>query len=108
MSCGNRDYKRMYSIYKKKVESNQKVIAKLHEEVQGMTQVLRANEAIITAILVHMGATEEKPLDVCQETIKMALEGRYKVMSRYDQETMAHKVFYGVPEVRLTSVKETE
>ena len=98
MSCGNRDYKRMYSIYKKKVESNQKVIASLHEEVQGMTQVLRANEAIIAAILVAVGADRIIPVNVPQDLIKTALEGGYRIMSEFDPETETHEVFYEVPE----------
>lgn len=92
------DYEKEYGRYKKKVEDQQKEIANLHEEVQGMTQVLKANEAIITAILVQVDATKDVPLDVPQETIKKALDGNYRVMSSYDPETMVHKVFYEVPE----------
>ena len=92
------DYEKEYGRYKKKVEDQQKEIAKLHEEVQGMTQVLRANEAIITAILVQVGATKDEPLDVPQDIINKALDGGYQVMSCYEQETMVHKVFCEEPE----------
>ena len=87
------DYKKEYGRYKKKVEDQQKEIARLHEEVQGQTQLLKANEAIITAILAQMGATEDKPFDVPQETIKKALDGSYRVMSSYEPKTMVHRVF---------------
>lgn len=95
------DYKKEYGRYKKKVEDQQTEIAKLHEEVQGMTQVLKANEAIITAILVETSSVRAMPLIVEQETINKALQGGYRIVSERSENkdgSFYHELWYEVPE----------
>ena len=87
------DYEYEYGRYKKKVADQQKEIAELHGYIDGLKQVLKANDAIITAMLLVIGATEDNHLEVPQETINMVLGGRYRVMSRLDEESRVHKVF---------------
>lgn len=87
------DYEYEYGRYKKKVEDQQKQIEKLQEQLEGMKQVLQANNAIIAAILLAVGATEDNHLDVPQEIINEALQGKYQIMSRVDQEAMVHMLY---------------
>lgn len=91
------DYKKEYGRYKKKVEDQQKEIARLHEEVQGMTQVLKANDAIIAAILVAAGADRHAPLMVTQKRINEALKGEYRIVSEIDPETKVYTIFHEPP-----------
>ena len=95
------DYEKEYGRYKKKVEDQQKEIAKLHEEVQGMKQVLKANEAIITAILMETVSVDTMPLFVEQETINTALRGGYRIMSERSERrdgSICHAMWYELPE----------
>lgn len=97
------DYEKEYGRYKKKVEDQQKEIARLHEEVQGMTQVLKANDAIITAILVETSSVKAMPLIVEQATINEALQGGYRLMSERLQNkdgSFYHELWYEVPETK--------
>ena len=95
------DYEKEYGRYKKKVEDQQKEIAKLHEEVQGMTQVLKANEAIIAAILVEISSFRLMPLVVEQDTINDVLRGEYRLKSeKFANEAghVYHELWCEVPE----------
>ncbi len=87
------DYEYEYGRYKKKVEDQQKEIMKLHGMIEGMKQVQGANNAIIAAMLVTVGATKEQPLEVKRELISEMLASEKRIVSDYNAETAAHSIF---------------
>ena len=87
------DYEYEYGRYKKKVEDQHKEIVKLQGMIEGMKQVQGANNAIIAAMLITIGATEENPFVVSFDTIKEALEGKKRPDSTSDQEARVHYIF---------------
>ena len=91
------DYKYEYGRYKKKVADQQKEIAELQGYIDGMKQVLQANDAIIAAILVETSSYEDDPITVKRETVNEALRGGYKIMSRYDEDSEEYELWYYVP-----------
>lgn len=91
------DYKKEYGRYKKKVEDQQKEIARLHEEVQGMTQLLKANEAIIAAILAEGASVKDRPLTVARATINEATKCGYQIKLRYDEKSDCYEMWHEKP-----------
>lgn len=92
------DYEKEYGRYKKKVEDQQKEIEKLREQVQGMKQLMEANDAIIIAILAEGAACEARPLTVARATINEALNCGYRIISQYDEGSGCYEMWYAKPE----------
>lgn len=87
------NYEYEYGRYKKKVEDQQKEIMKLHGMIEGMKQIQAANNAIIAAMLVTIGATKDKPLEVKRELINETLTSEKRIVSSYDAETEVHSIY---------------
>ena len=73
------DYKTEYGRYKKKVEDQQKVIQTMTEQAEGWQDTIRANNAVIAAILEATGSVTIK-----QDTIKQMVENATPIHVKHD------------------------
>lgn len=77
--------------YKKKVEDQAKEIADYKEREEGFRQALSANNALVCALLLTVGADEEHPVTLQLEAINEAI-GTCEVGVGIDEESRAYKL----------------
>lgn len=71
--------------YRKKVEDQEKEISQLEAAIEGYRQMLKADDAIVAAVVKTCG-------EVClsQEDINSALSNELGIMTKYDAETRTY------------------
>lgn len=75
-----------------KVRRQEAEIGLLREKLLGLVQTQRCCEALVAALLVAAGADQDHPLEVHQEDIQAAMDGRYRAETDTDPEGQVHRL----------------
>lgn len=80
------DYKEKYKRVKYKVESQERELKRIKEELEGYRELLMANNAIVAAVLYAVGADKDKPIEVGRAVIGASVQGQYVGVSQLKPE----------------------
>lgn len=77
---------------KDKVRRQEAEIGLLRERLLGLVQTQRCCEALVAALLAAAGADQDHPLEVRQEDIQAAMNGKLRAETDTDPEGRVHKL----------------
>ncbi len=77
---------------KDKVRRQNVEIGLLREKLLGLVQAQRCCEALVAALLVAAGADRDHPMEVRQEDIQAAMDGKLRAETDTDPEGKVHKL----------------
>ena len=77
---------------KDKVRRQNVEIGLLRERLLGLVQTQRCCEALVAALLVAAGADRDHPMEVRQEDIQAAMDGKLRAETDADPEGRVHKL----------------
>lgn len=75
-----------------KVRRQEAEIGLLRERLLGLVQTQRCCEALVAALLVAAGADKDHPLEVRQEDVQAAMDGKIRAETDTDPEGKVHKL----------------
>ena len=85
--------KKMIEEQQKQIDEQQKKIVELHGYIEGLKYIQAGNNAIVAAMLVTVGATKEKPLELKRELVSETLANEKRIVSCYDAEACVHRLY---------------
>lgn len=77
---------------KDKVRRQNVEIELLRERLLGLVQTQRCCEALVAALLAAAGADRDHPMEVRQEDIQAAMDGKLRAETDTDPEGRVHKL----------------
>lgn len=77
-----------------KVQRQEVEIGLLRERLLGLVQTQRCCEALVAALLVAAGADQDHPLEVRQEDIQAAMDGKLRAETSTDEENRVHRMIF--------------
>ena len=66
----------------------------LREKLLGLVQTQRCCEALVAALLAAVGADRDHPLEVRQEDIQAAMDGKLRAETSTDEENRVHRMIF--------------
>lgn len=89
MNKGNLDNR-----WSDKVQRQEAEIGLLRERLLGLVQAQRCCEALVAALLAAAGADQDHPLEVRQEDIQAAMDGKLRTETSTDEENRVHRMIF--------------
>lgn len=77
-----------------KVRRQNVEIELLRERLLGLVQTQRCCEALVAALLVAAGADRDHPMEVRQEDIQAAMDGKLRTETSTDEENRVHRMIF--------------
>lgn len=77
-----------------KVRRQEAEIGLLREKLLGLVQTQRCCEALVAALLAAVGADRDHPLEVRQEDIQAAMDGKLRAETSTDEENRVHRMIF--------------
>ena len=77
-----------------KVRRQNVEIELLRERLLCLVQTQRCGEALVAALLVAVGADRDHPLEVRQEDIQAAMDGKLRTETSTDEENQVHRMIF--------------
>ena len=77
-----------------KVRRQEAEIGLLREKLLGLVQTQRCCEALVAAMLAAAGADRDHPLEVRQEDIQAAMDGKLRAETSTDEENRVHRMIF--------------
>lgn len=77
-----------------KVRRQEAEIGLLREKLLGLVQTQRCCEALVAALLAAVGADRDHPLEVRQEDIQAAMDGKLRAETSTDEENRVYRMIF--------------
>ena len=77
-----------------KVRRQEAEIGLLREKLLGLVQTQRCCEALVAALLAAVGADQDHPMEVRQEDIQAAMDGKLRTETSTDEENRVHRMIF--------------
>ena len=77
-----------------KVRGQEAELGLLREKLLGLVQTQRCCEALVAALLAAVGADRDHPLEVRQEDIQAAMDGKLRAETSTDEENRVHRMIF--------------
>lgn len=77
-----------------KVRRQEAEIGLLLEKLLGLVQTQRCCEALVAALLAAVGADRDHPLEVRQEDIQAAMDGKLRAETSTDEENRVYRMIF--------------